>query len=75
MSGALVEIIEDGGEPGMVVYNQVRINGTDVGWIAAGGVHVDPGDPSTPVTVTLTLLPREVRIIPGEYKPRHLKAP
>ena len=67
MQRTIVEIVEvdPGAKPGPAVPNSVRINGTDVGLIAADSLSVEIGDisdPRTVTSVTLTLLPDEIRI-------------
>jgi hypothetical protein len=61
--GAVVEIVERGSGTGPVIPRAVKVNGVDVGLVAAESVKVDLGDTEgTPATVTLTLLPRRIVI-------------
>lgn len=69
--GSDIEILEVNwkGEnpPPCVKPSVMRINGTDVGLISREeGIQIDAGSDCYPATVTITLLPRSVRIGTGQ---------
>lgn len=62
MNGSVIEIIDPHWtKDGVILPTRVLVNGTDVGWIAPYGLSINPGGHTEPLTVTLELMPSEVR--------------
>jgi hypothetical protein len=72
LRGALIEILESRSHGLTIIPDRVRINGVDVGVIAAGGIKVNTDD-SDIVSVELTLFPE--RVVIGHAAPAELDAP
>jgi hypothetical protein len=59
----LLDVLWQGEEPPPCLKPSVlRVNGTDVGLIAKGGIDINAGGPENATTLTVTFMPRSITI-------------